>query len=120
MAEEIKKETEKLHMEDLDQVSGGTYTEFNAIKDALENSAFAAKYKPNFFARLDSLNYMSPSLGSTYQWLDKMGIEADISDGVILGWGSKNNTYKDKETGMMLMHSEVMNYIRTGKKSWLG
>jgi hypothetical protein len=36
-----------------------------------------------------------------------------------LGIGSINNTYKDKETGQNILHSEVMQYLREGKKKWL-
>ena len=42
-----------------------------------------------------------------------MGIEADISVGFCgTGIGSKNNTYKDKETGKSLTHAEVLNRIK--------
>ena len=49
--------------------------------------------------------------------LNKLGIDADVSVG-FLGLGSKNNIYVDRATGMKLSHREVVDYVRTGIKTW--
>ena len=52
--------------------------------------------------------------------LAKLGIECHSSTGVWGGGaGSVNNTYRDMKTGQYLLHEEVLDYIRTGNKSWI-
>lgn len=115
----MEKEMKKLDMEAMNEVSGGTFKESEEIEEAL------MKYGHNWELGLrDSWrNGLSGgtskafSTGAIEEVLDGMGIKADCSKG-LLGIGSKNNVYKDKKTGMNLLHSEVLEYIKTGRKSW--
>ena len=112
-AEEYQRECQKIPEEALDNVAGGTATEDEDI---------LMKEKQNVLKRLDEAG-----LG----WWDRnrpkgidsalglLGIETNSSSGLLgTGIGSRNNTYRDKQTGQMILHSEVIEFIRTGKKPW--
>lgn len=101
----------------LDSVSGGTCAECREITSAIaesENSRGLGKVA-------NALSYLPGcSAGGAYGVevaLDSMGIDADTSVG-FMGIGSKKNTYVDRATGAKISHGEVLNYIRTGRKSW--
>jgi len=112
-AAEYKMECQKLPEDDLDNVAGGTRTEV----DEIDEYAFTAGIKRLKEAGEGWWSVNRPQSSSTI--LEKLGIESDLSVGrFATGIGSKNNTYRDKQTGQMILHSEVIEYLRTGKKTW--
>lgn len=113
------KETKKLKLEEMDTVSGGTRTESEEIWKALNDSSKRWELMGRGVWRSALTGGLSGefSTGAIEEVLNGMGIEANCSRG-FFGIGSKNNTYRDKETGAMLLHSEVLDYIKTGKKTW--
>lgn len=122
---ENMKDAKKLNLEEMNTVSGGTSTECGELRDALYNSEhWKSMVGQNALtavlgAATGGLGGVIRSMNSSElkTVLDGMGIEADLSTG-LFGIGSKNNTYRDKETGAMLLHSEVIEYIKTGRKTW--
>lgn len=107
----------EINEKELDTVNGGTCAECREII-----SAIAANEKKEGLGKFtNALTYIpGGTTGGAYGVelaLDKMGIDADVSVG-FMGLGSKNNVYVDRATGMKLSHSEVVNYARTGIKTW--
>ena len=104
MAQENEK---KMTTNQLDDVAGGTATEYNDF-EILRSKGILEK------------RCREAGVGKVYGYaniLNKLGIESDLSEG-FLGIGSVNNTYRDKETGQMILHSEVVEYLKTGEKTW--
>ena len=111
-ADEYKRECQKLPEGDLDNVAGGTRAEVQEIADLANKLTERQKEAGVGWAGRNFSSYT----GS----LKDCGIEADLSWGFMAtGAGSKNNTYRCMKTGKMLLHSEVIEFIKTGKKSWL-
>lgn len=115
----MEKEMKKLDMEDMNAVAGGTSKECSELEDALRNYGhnWNLGWREGWRRGLTMGLSQAFSTGAIEEVLDGMGIKADCSKG-LLGIGSKNNVYKDKKTGMNLLHSEVIEYIKTGRKSW--
>ena len=105
-------EVKKLSLNEMENVSGGTNYECVEINSVIAAGITSGKYKN--IKRSWSLT----DTGVTEKYLDQFGIECHAS-APFLGIGSINNTYKDKETGQNILHSEVMQYLREGKKKWL-
>ena len=105
-----KLENQKLPEEALDAVAGGTKKETGELADSIY---LIQKRMDEAGEGMWSIN-RPQTIGTM---LKKLGIEADLSEG-FMGLGSKNNTYRDIQTGQMILHSEVMEFIKTGKKSW--
>lgn len=97
-------DSEKLSEEDMDKVAGGTYKENNELFCAIHNSPMLAKHGWNQF---------NMAFYSYARILSDAGIDADTA------WSGANNAYRDKETGQFLLQKEVINYLETGKKSWI-
>jgi len=111
-AEEYQRECQKIPEEELDNVAGGTATEDLEIKQHADQIKALMKKAGEGWWSLNRPQGIDSALG-------KLGIDADSSAGFLtLGPGSKNNTYRDKETGQMILHSEVMEFLKTGKKPW--
>lgn len=104
--------SEKLSEEDMDNVAGGTYKETEELQYALK-IASDAWLKIGLWGRLKA----GFGVDGPVDILSDLGIEADTSVG-FFGAGSVNNTYRDKETGQFLLHKEVIEFLKTGKKSW--
>jgi bacteriocin-like protein len=109
--------TNEINEKELDKVSGGTCAELREIISAVAESE--GREGLGKFAK--GLSYLPGCLsGGAYgaeAALNELGIDADVSVGV-MGIGSKANVYVDRATGMKLSHREVVNYVRTGKKTW--
>ena len=101
----VQENAKKLSFDELNNVAGGTLREKNQLQAAFRQS--------KVFGHLYS--YLLANLHEAT--LDKIGIVAKTSEGFI-GAGSVNNTYKEKSTGKMILHEEVIEYIRTGRKTW--
>lgn len=116
----IQENEKKLSVNQLDDVAGGTTSEvadLGKLRNYIEQRAIERlgqegwnkwnleKMGGNFLSA-DAVDFFAP-----------LGIEANISRG-FLGIGSVNNTYRDKETGQMILHSEVVEYIKTGVRTW--
>lgn len=112
-ADEYKRECQKLPEGVLDNVAGGTATEFAEITGL----------QRELEQRMKEAGEGWWSVNRFQTWttrLKKVGIEADLSAGfAYTGAGSRNNTYRCMKTGKMILHEEVINFIKTGKKSWL-
>ena len=110
MATENMDEMKKLSLNEMEDVSGGTFNECNEIRGAIVEAHNQGRLK---------------DIGSGKFWvsdvaedlLNQLGIECHASEG-FFGIGSVNNTYRDKETGQFLLHREVVEYIKTGKRKW--
>jgi hypothetical protein len=103
----VQENVKKLSFDELNNVAGGTLREVNQLSAAFRQS--------KVFGHLYS--YLLANLHEAT--LDKIGIVAKTSEGFCgIGAGSVNNTYKEKSTGKMILHEEVIEYIRTGRKSW--
>lgn len=103
----LQVQDQKLPLDELDNVAGGTLREVNELSAAFRQSK-VSDYRKLFWAG-ESLEAI----------LDKIGIVARTSEGFCgIGAGSVNNTYKEKSTGKMILHEEVIEYIRTGRKTW--
>ena len=100
----VQENAKKLSFDELNNVAGGTLREKNQLQAAFRQS------------KVFHLNLYLVANGHEAA-LDKIGIVAKTSEG-ILGAGSVNNTYKEKSTGKMILHEEVIEYIRTGRKTW--
>ena len=108
---EYKIESKKVSADQLDDVAGGTEREMTDLEFLMK--------KGFYNKRLEEVNKGSIFKFGHTDILGKLGIEADLSGGFLgTGLGSKNNTYRDKETGQMILHSEVVEYIKTGEKTW--
>ena len=105
-------EVKKLSLNEMENVSGGTLDECTEINMLVTAGIISGKYKniKRSWAFSDS--------SVTEEYLDQFGIECHAS-APFLGIGSINNTYKDKETGQNILHSEVMHFLRNGEKKWL-
>lgn len=116
---EFKKEQSRIPDEQMDNVAGGTDTECCELRDAFAKSSYWTEFCIRNGARNVATLGMSDGLfmGALEETLDSAGIEANCSQG-LLGLFSKNNTYKDKATGAMLLHSEVIEFLKTGRKTW--
>lgn len=119
---ENMKDMKKLNLEEMDKISGGTYKECGELFDAFMSSSHTGSKVGAIIQRIcDDIHTLGLaeafSSGNMEGLLNEIGIEADCSKG-FLGIGSKNNTYRDKATGTMLLHGEVLEYIKTGKKTW--
>ena len=105
----------KLSLNEMEDVSGGTRTECWDIADAISEAHAKGLHK--------SADWTNPlwGLGDRAEHnLANLGIECHSSTGVWGGGaGSVNNTYRDMKTGQYLLHEEVLDYIRTGNKSWI-
>lgn len=111
-ADEYKRECQKLPEGDLDNVAGGTATEVKEIGDLVDQLMERQKEA--------GVGWAGRNFSSFSGRLKDCGIDADLSWGFIgTGAGSVNNTYRCMQTGKMLLHSEVIEFIKTGKKSWL-
>ena len=96
-------ETQKLSEESLDNIAGGTWK---------ESSELVKEYnKKVSFLRETNIDGLA-------ERLREMGIDAKISFG-FYGIGSDTNTYRCMKTGKMLLHSEVVEFLRTDRKSWM-
>lgn len=105
-------EKKKMTADQLDDVAGGTEKEMRELEAFGRDGGYRARAKEANIA-LKTLTF-----GHT-DALSQLGIEADLSYGFLgTGLGSKNNTYRDKETGQMILHSEVVEYLKTGEKTW--
>jgi hypothetical protein len=103
----VQENVKKLSFDELDNVAGGTLREVNQLAAAFRESKVSGHRR---------LFWAGESLEAT---LDKIGIVTRTSEGFCgIGAGSVNNTYKEKSTGKMILHEEVIEYIRTGRKSW--
>ena len=100
----VQENAKKLSFDELNNVAGGTLREKNQLAAAFRQS------------KGFHLNLYLVANGHEAA-LDKIGIVAKTSEGII-GAGSVNNTYKEKSTGKMILHEEVIEYIRTGRKTW--
>jgi hypothetical protein len=105
-------EVKKLSLNEMENVSGGTFDECSEINSTVVAGIISGKYKNIKHYR------MSTDPGVTEEYLDQLGIECHAS-APFLGIGRVNNTYKDKETGQNILHSEVMHFLRNGEKKWL-
>ena len=105
-------EVKKLSLNEMENVSGGTLDECTEINMLVTAGITSGKYKN--IKRSWSLT----DPGVTEKYLDQFGIECHAS-APFLGIGRVNNTYKDKETGQNILHSEVMHFLRNGEKKWL-
>lgn len=103
-------EVRKISLGDMEDVSGGTWTENREISAAMNEA-----HEKGLHLNADSANIFHDVRSERN--LDKIGIECHASSGC-WGIGSVNNTYRDKETGQYILHEEVLDYIRTGQKSW--
>ncbi len=107
----------EINEKELDTVNGGTCAEVREIISAVA----ANEGKEGLGKATNIMSYIpGGTSGSAYGVevaLDKLGIDADVSVG-FLGLGSKNNIYVDRATGMKLSHREVVDYVRTGIKTW--
>ena len=101
----VQENVKKLSFDELNNVAGGTLREKNQLQAAFRQSKV-----------FGHLNLYLVANGHEAA-LDKIGIVAKTSEGFI-GAGSVNNTYKEKSTGKMILHEEVIEYIRTGRKTW--
>ena len=113
-AEEYQRECQKIPEEDLDNVAGGTSAEVIDLRHqgTLGNVDKRLKEAGEGWWSINRPQTLDTVLG-------KLGIDADTSGGFLnLGPGSVNNTYRDKQTGQMILHSEVMEFLKTGKKPW--
>ena len=110
-ANEYKLASQKLQEGDLDKVAGGTFAEVNdflSLGKEIEQRLKEAGASWWFRNRIRCWD-------TTFK---KLGNDAEIS-GKLFGICSKNNTYRCMQTGKMILHSEVIDFIKTGKKSWL-
>ena len=97
----MQENVKKLSFDELDNVAGGTWRETGELVHA---------YNKN--------RKKDRAISYTIEWhLRKIGIEAKTSWG-FYGAGSVNNVYREKNTGKMLLHEEVIEFLRTGRKSW--
>jgi hypothetical protein len=105
-------EVKKLSLNEMENVSGGTFDECTEINMIVTAGIISGKYKniKRSWAFSDS--------SVTEEYLDQLGFECHAS-APFLGIGRVNNTYKDKETGQNILHSEVMHFLRNGEKKWL-
>ena len=108
-------EVEKLSDEELENVAGGTDIEavelWGAVGENINNGGFLKK---------DGWNNFNVGFYTLAGILDDYGIEANVSRGTFnLGLDSVNNTYRDMKTGQFLLHKEVVDFVKTGKKSWI-
>lgn len=103
--------SQKLTEDDLGNVAGGTFKEINELLDVQKYMGDRLKEAgEGWWGR------NRPMLMETYY--KKLGIDVNLY-GRFFGAASKNNTYRCMKTGKMLLHSEVIDFIKTGKKSWL-
>lgn len=111
-ADEYKRECQKLPEGDLDNVAGGTRAEVKEIADLVDKLMERQKEV--------GVGWAARNFSSFSGRLKDCGIDADLSWGILTtGARSVNNTYRCMKTGKMLLHSEVIEFIKTGKKSWL-
>lgn len=105
-------ETNKLTMADMATVAGGTARECKELNGLFDKGYVTARLK-------EEGKFKWRFCDSMEDILSDLGIEAHMDWGFLsLGIGSKNNTYRDKETNQMLLHSDVVSYLKTGVKSW--
>ena len=102
-------EVEKLSETDLDEVAGGTFNENVELNRSLYQSPILKEHGWNGF----NIQFYSFA-----RILSDVGIEARTSEG-FLGGGSVNNVYRDMRTGQFLLHKEVVDFVKTGQKSWI-
>ncbi len=107
---EYKIESKKVSADQLEDVAGGTFAEANDI-----HVAFGAGKK---LLEEKGCGWWTRYMASDEDKLAALGIDANNSTGLAYGIGSRNNTYRDKETGQMILHSEVIEYLKTGVKTW--
>ena len=107
MAQENVNELQKLSLDEMDSVAGGTWKEVAELIQAFNSNP--KMVKANGYNRVCDLTMEDA--------LRKVGIEAKTSAG-FFGAGSVNNVYRDKNTGKMLLHEEVIEFLRTGRKTW--
>lgn len=112
MADE-KLKNELMKDEELEDVAGGTVTEFGEICGAMANN-FALSNLLKGSSHLPVGNLVQREIVVAIL-KNKMGIEADVSLGLLgTGIGSENNTYKDLcNDGKPMTHDEVLNRIKT-------
>ena len=96
--------TQKLSLDELDNVAGGTRREMKELGAA-------------YNSRVPWYKELTPD--GVVKKLREMGIETNSSWGIMgTGINSVNNTYKEIKTGKMLLHEEVVEFLRTGRKVW--
>ncbi len=94
---------EKMNMDELNAISGGRVQEYKEIESAISKNPSAV-----------ALNGGNDGVADI---LGKMGIDADINTGLLgTGINSKTNVYKDKETGKVLTHEQVIAHISNYKE----
>lgn len=98
---------EKLSEEELSEVAGGSMKEQNELWQTLLQSSVPSKYGWNGF---------NMRFYSFERIFSDFGIEISTSEGFLDGGVS--NTYRDKETGQFIRHSEVLRFLKTGEKEW--
>lgn len=110
-ADEYKLASQKLPEADLDNVAGGTFKEINELLDVQKYMGTRLKEAGEGWWSRNRPQVMETQY-------EKLGIDVYLY-GRFFGAASKNNTYRCLKTGKMLLHSEVIEFMKTGKKSWL-
>ena len=118
---ENKQEKNKMAIEmsenELDMVNGGTVTELHEI---LEAAGEAGGYKTLAKIANFASGNQAVLVGQAYgveSLLKDIGIDANVSVG-FHGIGSKANIYVDSKTGKRISHSDLINSLKTGAKTW--
>ncbi len=109
---------EKLSEEELDEVAGGTHKETVALANVFRDREVCDTVQKMIAANPPERGYWDGLGTMTAKILNSCGIEADISTGGGVGIGSINNTYRDKQTGQFILHSEVIHFLKTGERPW--
>ena len=109
MAQENVNELQKLSLDEMDSVAGGTWKEVAELVDAFNSDPKRVPDPNHGYNRATPLTMEDD--------LRTVGIEAKTSSG-FFGAGSDNNRYKDAKTGKMLLHAEVVEFLRTDRKTW--
>ena len=107
----------ELNENELDMVNGGTVTELHEIIEAAgESTGFKTLAKVANVASGSQVVLVSQAYG-VESALKDMGIDANVSVG-FHGIGSKANIYVDSKTGKRISHSDLINSLKTGVKTW--
>ena len=102
---------EELKIEQLENVTGGTVSEFEDIMRAISQN-YAMDEISGVAAHIPGINNASTYL-LKHVLKKKLGITTDISLGFAgTGVGSKGNCYTDDATGAVLTHAEVIDRIK--------